>query len=126
MSGAEITTKDDLVQIVRDKFSTGLKQLGFQIAQSDSAPRRVSVELRLLSYGTSQGFFTGGVGTKGAVKAFAECNGKKFEKNYHAEEEERAVVVPTAGHNSELLNKILDQTLLKVFTDEEFREFLRG
>jgi len=34
-------------------------------------------------------------------------------------------VVPTAEHNAELLNKILDGTLIKVFADEEFRAFLK-
>jgi hypothetical protein len=59
------------------------------------------------------------------VKVAAKFGEADFEKTFRAEEEERVMIVPTAEHNAELLNKILDQTLIKVFADEEFRGFLR-
>ena len=120
---AAITTADDMVQVVRDKFIAGLKSLGFAVGPD--ANRKITVELRLLSYGVSEGFWTGGVETKGAVKILAKNGDATFEKTYRAEEDERIMVVPTADHNAELLNKILDDTLVKVFADDDFRAFLR-
>lgn len=126
ISAAAITTKDDIIQVVRDKFAKGLGQLDFVVSPPNGGDRQLTVELRLLQYGTSQGFWTGGVSTKGTIKILADFGGKKFEKIYHAEEEERVMVVPTAEHNAELLNKILDETVLKAFADDEFRQFLRS
>lgn len=122
---AAITTKENMDQVVKDKFTVGLQNLGFKVAADAGGPRKLTVELRLLGYSTSQGFWTGGVHTKGAIKVMGRFGDTDFEKTFRAEEEERIMVVPTADKNAELLNKILDQTLIKVFADEEFRAFLK-
>lgn len=122
---AAITTKEDMAQVVREKFTVGLQNLGFKVASEGAAERRITVELRLLEYGTSTGFWTGGIHTKGALKIIAKFGDADFEETFRAEEEERVMVVPTAEKNAELLNKILDQTLIKAFADERFRAFLK-
>jgi uncharacterized lipoprotein YajG len=122
-AAASINSADKMDEVIRDKFIAGLKQLGFSV--DAGADRKVLVELRLLSYATSTGFWTGGIDTKGNVKVVVSIGSDKFEKNYRAEAEERVMVVPTAERNAELLNIILDKTLQKVFEDEEFRNFLK-
>ena len=121
-AAAAISTTDKLDEVVRDKCMAGLKQLGFQI--DPSSDRKLQVELRLLNYGTSTGFWSGGIETKGAIKVLITYGTDKFEKNYNAEAEERVMVVPTAEHNAELINQILDLTLMKVFANPEFRSFM--
>jgi uncharacterized lipoprotein YajG len=122
---AKISTADSMDQVVAEKFTVGLQNLGFKVTKDAATSRKITVELRFLEHSTSQGFWTGGVHSKGAVKVIAKFGATDFEKNFRGEEEERVMVVPTAEKNAELLNKILDQTLIKVFADEEFRALLR-
>jgi len=124
-AAAEITTKDDLAEVVRVEIEKGLKGKSFGLAQfSQDYPVRLSVEVRLLEYATSTGFWSGGIHTRGALKAIATKNGRGYEKLYRVEDEDRVIVVPTADRNEHLINEALSKLIGELFNDQELFTFL--
>ena len=122
---AEITTDQNVALIVHDELVKGLQSYNFAPIQPDKDfPTSMKVEIRLLEYTTSQGFWSGGVHTRATLKVICKNQAKEYSKIYRAEGEERTFFVPTAEKNSELINKILSEVLLKVLTDNELLQFL--
>jgi uncharacterized lipoprotein len=122
---AEITTDQDVAAVVHAAVVDGVRRHGFAIAAGASAPAHLKVELRLLEYSTSQGFWTGGVQVQAALKATALRNGKSFEQLYRSDNENRVMIVPTAGTNEEWINAGLSDVLGKLLSDTALLEALR-
>lgn len=118
--GAEITTNQDIESLIREEILRGLAKKGFNPIKcsSDSKPN-LKVEIRLIEYSTSTGFWTGGIHTKAALKAIANVNGKTYENIYRVDNEKRVVVVPTASANQKYLNELVTDILSKLFQDDE-------
>ena len=115
---AEISAADDVSAVVHEKIAEGLKRKGYAVTDyNENASPRLSVELRSLEYGTSTGFWTGGVKVQAALKGVATRDGKVYEKMYRSEKENRVVVVPTAEKNQEWINAGLTDVLTQVFDD---------
>ena len=85
-AAAEITAAQDIAVVVQKELIVGLKKKGFGVVDdSDGTNAKLSVEVRLLEYTTAQGFWTGGVIVRSAVKAVATKNGRTYEKLYRTE-----------------------------------------
>ena len=124
-AAAEITAAQDVAMIVQNEIIAGLSKKGFAAAKGDPGARaKLMVEVRLLEYSTSQGFWTGGVHIKGALKAVASKDGKSYEKMYRSEKEERIVVVPTAEKNEKWINDALSDVLTQLLDDKGLVMFL--
>lgn len=124
---AEITSSQELAAVVQQQLIDGLKKKGFEIVDFDLEKNpNLSVEIRLLEYSTSTGFFTGGVSVKGAVKVVARRGSESFERLYRSEDEKRVVVVPTAKTNEQWLNTALEDVLDQIFEDIGLLRFLAG
>ncbi len=118
--GAKITTTQDIEGLIREEIMQGLAKKGFKpIDCTSECTPNLKVEIRLLEYSTSTGFFTGGIHTKAALKAIANANGKIYEKIYRVDNEKRVVVVPTASANEKYLNQLVSEILNKLFQDQE-------
>lgn len=127
-AAAEITAAQDLAVVVREAVVKALEKKGFSPTESSAsaADAKLLVEVRLLEYSTSQGFWTGGVHIQGALKAVANRDGQSFEKMYRAMKEERVGVVPTAATNEEWLNAALAEVIKQMLEDPELLAFLAG
>ena len=96
MRSADIRPTTDVAQVVNGAVRQGLRDQGFApVEYSKTAPCSLLVEVRDLSYGTSAGFFTGGIQTRATLKARASRPDDTFEQVYRSEKEERVLVVPT-------------------------------
>jgi uncharacterized lipoprotein YajG len=116
---AKISSDQNLAEVFRRALFDGLKAKGFAPTDISNSPdRQLKLEIRSLNYSTSTGFWTGGVDTKAAIKAIATNSGTSYENMYRSANEERVVVVPTAEHNTELLNKVVTDVLSKLFEDQ--------
>jgi uncharacterized lipoprotein YajG len=125
--GAEITSTDDIAAIVSAEIIRGLIAKGYQVAQAgDQAAARLQIEVRLLEYGTSTGFFTGGIHLRSALKAEANVADRVYEKLYRTEREERVAIVPSADTNAEWINRSLAEVIQQMFADDELLDFLSG
>ena len=124
-AAAEITSGSDLETVVRVKVSTALSARGFTVnAAGVASNAKLTVEIRLLEYSTSQGFWTGGVQIQGALKALASKNGNDYEQFYRSNKEERVAVVPTAKTNEEWINAALSDVLNQLASDPKLIDFL--
>jgi len=116
--GAEITATQDLDVVVYDKVTAALRTKGFTVADAGvESPVSLKIEVRLLEYTTSVGFWTGGVHVNGALKAIADNNGEIYERMYRSDDEERVVFVPDATSNEKMINESLSFLLNQVIGD---------
>lgn len=122
---AEITLKQDLAVTAHQQVVSGFTSKGFVPGDFNSVQGpKLSVEIRELEYTTSQGFWTGGVHVKGALKAVATKGGASYDRLYRVEKEERVIVSPTAESNQALINTAFSELLAQLFADEKLIAFL--
>jgi uncharacterized lipoprotein YajG len=125
--GAEIKSAEDVAAVIHGKVVEGLQKKGFTVSDyNDSAPVRLSLELRSLDYSTSTGFWTGGVKVVAAIKAIGLRDGKSYEKMYRSDSEKRVVIVPGAGANEAQLNAAAQDILEQLFADIGLMRHLAG
>jgi hypothetical protein len=99
-------------------MTRALETKGFAVTEAGvTAPVDLKIELRLLEYSTSVGFWTGGVHVNGAMKAVATNNGDVYERMYRSDDEERVVFVPDASSNEKMINESLSFLLNQVIGD---------
>lgn len=116
--GAEITATRDLDVVVYDKITAALRTKGFTVTDAGvESPVSLKIEVRLLEYTTSVGFWTGGVHVNGALKAIATNDGEVYERMYRSDDEERVVFVPDASSNEKMINESLSFLLNQVIGD---------
>jgi len=124
---AEITQAQEISFIVQREVANSLEKKGFSVVEySDSLNPRLTVEVRLLEYSTSQGFFSGGVQIKGALKANAVNGAKTYEKMYRSETEERVIMVPTPATNERWINDALSEVLNQLLNDNSLHGVLKN
>lgn len=122
---AKISNEQDISKIFCDAIVDGLKKYSFNPTVDDSEQTRgLNVQVRLIKYETSIGFWTGGIHTKAAVKVVASNNGEKYEKMYRVEDEKRILFVPGAKENTALINEIVSDVIVDIFVDEKLIAFL--
>lgn len=126
-AAAEITTNSDVAAVVSEQVTQALQNDGFTVlgpnAQGNAG---LTVEVRLLNYSTSVGFWTGGIQIEATLEAKAQKSGKSFEQMYRVKNEQRVVVVPTADKNAEWINAALGEAITKLVTDPKLLAFLAG
>ena len=126
-AAAEITSVQEISLIVQREITNALQKKGFSVVDYvDSANPRLTVEVRLLEYTTSQGFWTGGVQIKGALKAIATNQARTYDKMYRSEKEERVMVVPTAETNERWINEALSDVLNQLLNDNSLFSVLKN
>ncbi len=126
-AAAEITSNDDVAAVIREKMSAGLIANGFRVTTgSNPAQTSLKVEIRLIEYTTSTGFWTGGIHTRAAFKGICKNGRRDYENLYRQENEERVVVVPDAETNEQWINLAVGQALDKILRDQQLLECLSG
>jgi uncharacterized lipoprotein YajG len=126
-AAAEITSVQEISFIVQREIGDALKKKGYSVVDyGDTLNPRLSVEVRLLQYSTSQGFWTGGVQIQSALKANATNGLRTYEKMYRSEKEERVMVVPTAETNERWINDALSDVLNQLLNDSSLFSVLQN
>ena len=126
-AAAEITSVQEISFIVQREIGDALKKKGYSVVDyGDTLNPRLSVEVRLLQYSTSQGFWTGGVQIQSALKANATNGLRTYEKMYRSEKEERVMVIPTAETNERWINDALSDVLNQLLNDSSLFSVLQN
>jgi len=124
---ARITTDQNVAEVFRKAIFKGLLANGFQpVGYDRSSPRQLQVQIRSLRYSTETGFWTGGVQSRAAVQAQAASPGHDYLKFYRFADKERVVFVPTASHNTQMIDQAVDGVLQKMFSDPQLLLTLAG
>ena len=128
-SAAEITSTEDLDKVIKAQLIDALQKKGFNPVEfSATKEPRLTIEIRLLEYSTSNGIGSDGVYVKGALKASAIRASDNYEHLYRSENLEHVIWAPmaTAEFNEKLINSALTELLNQVFIDKELFKFLAG
>ncbi len=125
MSGAAITSDQDVAEIFLEEISKGLAARGFQpVSPSEKADISLLVELRELKYSTSMGFWTGGVHMNAAMKVEVETKAGTYEEFYRVDEEQRKFFVNFADENEAIINAAVSDLIQKFFDDRKLAGFI--
>lgn len=123
--GAKITSEQDVPALINEKVIEGLRKKGFRpVVYQKEFPKSLKVEIRLLQYSTSTGFWTGGIHMKSTLKAVAKKDGKEYENIYRVDNEKRVFFVPGSSKNEQIINQAISEVLQKLFQDQELISFL--
>ncbi|MHB1944300.1 YajG family lipoprotein [Metallibacterium sp.] len=124
-AAAEITTNSNVAALVAEQVTRALQDKGFTVlGPNANGNAKLTVDIRLLQYSTSVGFWTGGIEIQATLEAKAEKAGKKYEKMYRVKNEQRAIIVPTADKNAEWINQALGDVITKLVSDQKLLTFL--
>jgi len=124
--GGEITTTQELVDVVKAKLSEGFNKRGF-IMVSDNAstePTNIIAQIRALDYTASMGFWTVGSHASGAITILAKNKERSFKKMYRTRKEIRSALGTTAKGNEKVINLALSDLLSMIVNDKELFNFL--
>lgn len=129
MRGAAITTEQDIATVFQTSIVENLNTMGFNATAvtegtADPGSSLLRVDIRSLDYETSMGFWTGGVHTRGSMKATATRNDHDYDKLYRVDEEKRVMVVPGADSNAQMINATASAILQELFNDVALFRFL--
>ncbi|MDX1517781.1 MAG: YajG family lipoprotein [Woeseiaceae bacterium] len=129
LRGAAITTEQDIADVFSDAIVSNLRKMGYEAGavpapQAATGASLLRVDIRSIEYETSTGFWTGGVHTRGAMKATATRDIRSYDKLYRVDEEARVVVVPGADSNEAMINASVSALLQEMFNDVELFRFL--
>lgn len=130
---AEISTEQDVAEVIRMTLAEGLRRRGFTIVPSArEADIVLRMELRLLEqFATAAGIMSIGTQTRAAMKADVVKKSdpariQLFDKIYRAESMHDSVFSPPARVNARMINKTLSALVNEVLEDEELISFLAG
>jgi uncharacterized lipoprotein YajG len=120
VGGGKILVGDDLVGVVRDELSRGLRQLGFKPKERlEPGAARLRVEIRQISYSVTQGMAVAVLHV--GVAIHASCtggNGDLLERLYDGEDDEHLVVAQSASQNEHYVSDALTQALEQLLRDD--------
>lgn len=123
-AGAAIKMKEDLAAIYQSALLEGMRRKGFEPIAGEIDGVNLKVEIRALSYDVTTGWWTGGIDTDSAIKAYAKGTEEVYERLYRSSDENRVVFVPGAKGSNEKLNGVVNQTLRALLEDQKLLEVL--
>lgn len=129
MSGAAITTEQDVAEVFATAIVDGLAKRGFDASAvtsptSEDGTALLRIDIRTIEYETTMGFWTGGVHVRGAMKGTASRDNESYDKLYRVDEEKRVMVVPGADANAQQINATVSAVIQELFNDTELFNFL--
>ena len=129
LRGAAITTEQDMATVFQSSIVENLNVMGFNATSvnegtADPGSSLLRVDIRSLEYETSMGFWTGGVHTRGSMKATATREASSYDHLYRVDEEKRVMVVPGADSNALMINATCSAVLQEMFNDVALFKFL--
>jgi len=121
---AEITTSQDVTQVIGSKVREGLVRQGFKpLISGEAVAATLRVEVRLIEYNVSQGWdFI--LHARSTLKAIAGKEGRILERFYRIENEKRVMIVPPDETNAEIINKSVSEAINSLISDGDLLTFL--
>lgn len=124
-AGAEITTGQNVAEIMYEKILEGLENSGFKVeTYKEGMSIFLKLEIRQIEYHSSQGLVTYNLNSSSAIKGYCKNGKKSYEQMYRGESEEEWLVPPFAGTNERIINESLSEVLKKIFIDKNLLECL--
>jgi len=120
-----LSDKQNIIDVIKNSVEDGFATLGFTVVQNGTSERLVEIDIRLVEYETTYGFFTMGSFSRGSFEVSCILpSGSRFKNLYRVENERRLFAAPFAKSNEKWINEAVSEALMRMFDDESFMEFL--
>lgn len=119
--------EQDLTKTIKTSIEKGFSTLGFTILQKGKPDRDLFVDISLIEYESTYGFFTVGSYSRGTFQV--ECktpSGQTFKNIYRVEDERRLLFISLASSNEKWINEAVSEALMRMFNDNDFLDFLEN
>ncbi|MBP7709842.1 MAG: hypothetical protein KA100_02085 [Rickettsiales bacterium] len=118
----QITSNEDLAELLRQKISENLQQKGFK----NGLDKTVEIHLESLQYKAVRKFFIGTSAADSAIKIVVKNNktGEKFTKNFALSINGKHFLAPLEETDAATINTILRDTVLDILGDKSLMRSL--
>jgi uncharacterized lipoprotein YajG len=122
---ASITTDQDVPALFQQNIMQGLARKGFNaVAYGESAPHRLTVEIRQIEYTTDMEFWKGIVQVQATLRALSTKDGTFFDRTYLGARRDTVLEAPSAKTNEQLINGAISDAVQYLLEDERLVLFL--
>lgn len=121
---ATLTISNDLGKAIQRAATGYLATQGFQVNHADSSAAILRIVVEELRYETPDEKIGRETKIVAVLRAEAQRGGESITGRYQSTAEYRSVTRPDANDNSQWLNKILTDTMLRMFADPKLKAFL--
>lgn len=125
-NSSTITVANDIEEAMVSAANALLASKGFVVNSRDPNAVQLTIVIDELRYQdlTEDDKVGKAVKMVAALRAEGERNGDTFSARYQTASDYRGVTAPSMKDNEKRLNKLLEQTLQRMFNDEKLRDFL--
>lgn len=119
-----ITISNSITEAIGRAAQARLATQGFNINSSAADAASVKIIIEELSYDTPEQSVGKKVMLKAVLSVEATAGGESYTGRYRSNSERQTVVTPTMARNEKMINDLLSDTLLRLFSDPKLKAFL--
>lgn len=120
-----ITIANDITAAIAKAVEATLAMQGFNIAADDQqASAHVNVVIKELSYTVPKQTIGKKLSLNAALMLKASSQGETYKKGYESTRNWQGAVSPSEANNERMINGLLSDILLRMFSDEKLQAFL--
>lgn len=119
-----ITLKNSLTEAIASVTRAKLATQGFNVNSNDPDAAAVKIKIEKLSYDLPKDSIGKKVMLESILSVEASLGGENYTGRYKTNSERQTVITPTMGRNEEMINTLLSDTLVRLFSDPKLKAFL--
>lgn len=119
-----ITIKNNLTEAIAGAARAKLATQGFNVNSDDQNAAAVKIKIEKLSYDLPKDSMMKKVSLESILSVEASMGGESYTGRYKTNSERQTVITPTMGRNQEMVNTLLSDTLVRLFSDPKLKAFL--
>ncbi len=119
-----ITIANSLTEAVGRAAQARLATQGFSVNSGAADSANIKIIIDELSYDVPDQSVGKKVLLKAILSVEASAGGESYTGRYRTNSERQTVVTPTMGRNEKMINDLLSETLLRLFSDPKLKAFL--
>lgn len=121
-----ITLKNSLTDAIAGAARAKLATQGFNVNSNDPDAAAVKIKIEKLSYDLPKDAVGRKVLLESVLSVEASLGGESYTGRYKTNSERHTLVSPTMGRNEEMINTLLSDTLVRLFSDPKLKAFLNN
>lgn len=119
-----ITLANSMTEAISRAAEAKLATQGFSINSSSADAAKLKIIIEELSYDVPEQSVGKKVVLKAVLKVDVEAGGESYTGRYRTNSERQTVVTPSMASNEEMINSLLSDTLVRLFSDPKLKAFL--
>ena len=117
-----ISTGEDFAVNIRAAAEKALQQIGLEVSSAQDVPQ-FQLYIDNFTYEVLDSYFQD-IEIKAAAHVVVTREGQRFTGRYSSDLNRRLMTAPSDKRNDEMVNQVLDDVLVRMFSDESLKAFL--